>query len=251
MFKGTNSGKVLKMSYDMALAYKSEITAITIRETKENVDIFGRLSLVTTAYNDGKKAGIKVIPKIMTFDDAKNGIIIETSGHYYDVLILSTRKRSMLSSSIFGNIGDYVMKNSSIPTVILSSGGREYPYKNILIPLSESVNTRAAVFFALQLAKLHKSHVTIFDLRKYDKNPAHGFKLLMSNPAVLSESKIDISIVKSGESTGIKEEIEKYIKSDDPDCVVVGIRKSKKFRMTSDMKFIIKDPDVDTLLIKK
>ena len=56
MFRGTNSRKALKISYDMARFSHSEITAITIREKKENVDAYGRLNLVTAAYNEGKKA---------------------------------------------------------------------------------------------------------------------------------------------------------------------------------------------------
>ncbi len=251
MFKGTNSSKVLKMSFDMALKNDSEITAITIREKNDPIDISGSLGIVTTAYNEGKKAGIKVIPKIQTFDNAKEGLVMETSSHYYDILILSTRKRSMLSSSIFGNIGDYLLKNSSVPVAILSSGDREYPYANILLPLSESINTRAAVYFALQLAKLHRSNVTILDLRKYDKNPTHGFKALMENPDILSESKIEIKIVKSGGFTGIKEEVGDYIRSDNPDCIIVGTKKSQKYRMTSDIKFIIKEPEIDAILVKK
>jgi len=251
MFKGNNSSKVLKMAYDMAKQNNSEITAITIREKSDHIDIAGRLGLVTNAYNEGKKAGIKVIPKIQTFDNAREGLVMETSNHYYDILILSTRKRSMLSSSIFGNIGDYILKNSSVPVAILSSCNKEYPYSNIMLPLSESINTRAAVYFSIQLAKLHRSNLTILDLRKYDKKPAHGFKALMDNPDILSESKAEIKIVRSGGLTGIKEEVGNYLNSENPDCIVVGIKKSQKYRMTSDIKFIIKEPEIDTILVKK
>jgi nucleotide-binding universal stress UspA family protein len=251
MFRGTNSRKALKISYDMAKVSGSEITAITIRERKENVDAYGRLNLVTAAHNEGKKSGIKVVPKIQTFDDAKQGIIMETSGHYYDLLFLSTRKRSLLSSSIFGNIGDYIMKNSKIPTAILSSGELDRSYNNILIPLAESINTRAAVFLAMQIGKIYNSHITIYDLRKYDRAPSHGFRMLMDNPGMLSENKLDITIIKSGDHRGIKEEIGGYIESEHPDCVFVGTRKSQNYRMTSDIKLLIKDPDIDTILVKK
>ncbi len=251
MFKGTNSRKALKISYDMARNFGSEITAITIREKKKNVDAYERLNLVTAAYNEGKKIGIKVVPKIQTFEDVKRGIIKETTGHYYDLLFLSTRKRSLLSSSIFGNIGDYILKNSTISTAILSSGEADRSYRNILIPLAESINTRAAIFLAMQIAKIYKSHVTIYDLRKYDKAPTHGFKMLMNNPGMLSEDKLDISIIKSGESNGIKEEIGNYIETESPDCVFVGTGKSQNYRMNSDIKLLIKDPDIDTILVKK
>ena len=251
MFRGTNSRKALKISYDMAKFFHSEITAITIREKKENVDAYGRLNLVTAAYNDGKKAGIKVVPKIQTFEDAKKGIIAETSGHYYDLLFLSTRKRSLLSSSVFGNIGDYILKNSTLPTAILSSGDMERGYNNILIPLAESINTRAAVFLAMQIGRIYGSGITIYDLRKYDRAPTHRFKMLMDNPGMLSEDKLDITIIKAGGNRGIKEELGGYIEAERPDCVFVGTRKSQNYRMTSDIKLLIKDPDIDTILVKK
>ncbi len=251
MFRGTNSRKALKISYDMARNLGSEITAITIREKKENVDAYGRLNLVTAAYNEGKKAGIKVVPKIQTYEDVKKGIIMETSGHYYDLLFLSTRKRMLLSSSIFGNIGDYILKNSTIPTVILSSAETEHPYNSILIPLAESINTRAAVFFAMKIGEIYGSHIIIYDLRKYDKTPTHGFKMLMDNPGMLSDNKLNISIIKSGDHSGIKEEMGNFIKTENPECVVVGTRKSQNYRMTSDIKLLIKDPDIDTILVKK
>ncbi len=251
MFKGTNSRKALKISYDISKNAGSEITAITIREKKENVGAYSRLNLVASAYNEGKKAGIKVVPKIQTFEDIKKGIVIETSGHYYDLLFLSTRKRSLLSSSIFGNIGDYILKNSTIPSAILSSSDLDRSYNNILIPLAESINTRAAVFFAMLIARTYGSHVTIYDLRKYDRTPTHGFKMLMNNPGMLSENKLGITIIKSGEHSGIKEEIGSYIRTESPDCIVVGTRKSQNYRMTSDIKLLIKDPDTDAILIKK
>ncbi|WP_337860152.1 universal stress protein [Ferroplasma sp.] len=251
MFRGTNSSKILKLSYDIARNFNSEITAITIRERSSIGNNSARLSLVTDAYNEGKKAGIKVIPKIQTFDNARDGIITETTGHNYDIIFISTRKRSMLSSSIFGNIGDYILKNSTIPAAILSSGDREYPYANILLPISESINTRAAVYFAIQLAKLNKSHITLLDLRKYDRGTVHQFKTLIDNPAALSDSMIDIRIIRAGGLTGIKEEVGSYIKSDNPDCIIVGTKKTNNYRMTSDIKFIIKEPDIDTILVKK
>ncbi|MEM0139806.1 MAG: universal stress protein [Ferroplasma sp.] len=249
MFHGKNSGKALKISYALARNYKSELTATTVRTRTEGYDVLGRLNLVTSIYNDGKRDGIKVIPKIVTFDNVKTGLISETSGHYYDIIVISTEKRSVLSSSIFGSIGDYILKNVSIPAAIVSTSTVEYPYKKILLPLSESLNIRPSVMFAYRLAKITGAELAILDLRKYDQKPLHGFKLIFDNPGDFFNSNNKINFVKSGDQKGIKEEVDSYIHAWGPDCIVLGLK--SVLRINSDLKYLIKYPGIDTVLIKK
>ena len=103
----------------------------------------------------------------------------------------------------------------------------------------------------MQIGRIYGSGITIYDLRKYDRAPTHRFKMLMDNPGMLSEDKLDITIIKAGGNRGIKEELGGYIEAERPDCVFVGTRKSQNYRMTSDIKLLIKDPDIDTILVKK
>ncbi len=253
MFRGINSIKALKLAFDLAKTYNSELTAITIRERNDSIEWSNSVTLVTNAYKDGKRAGLKVIPKISTYENVKTGLIKETSSHYYDLLLMATHKRALLSGSIFGSIGDYVLKNLSIPLILLSISEREYPYKKILLPISEVVNTRSAVFFAIEMAKMNNAELMIMDLRKYDKNRTHGFKMLFDNIGEISKSGVDISLLKSGYNTGIKEEINSIIEKEDPDCAIIGTRTrlNRKYRTNSDIKYIVKDPRIDTVLIKK
>ncbi len=248
MFNGNSSGRAIKISYDFARKYKSELTAVTIRD-KTDANVLDRLNTLTSLHNDGKRDGIKVIPKIITSDDVKTGLLNETSEHYYDLMVLSTRKRSVLSSSIFGSIGDFILKNITMPSAIISSGNKYYPYKKILLPVSESINSRFAVMFAYKLAAINNSELEIMDLRKYDKKPLHGFKLLFDKPYDFFEYNINVNFIKTGNKTGIKEEIDSYIKSEEPQCLVLGINSAR--RINSDLKFLIKDPDVDTIMLKK
>ena len=177
----------------------------------------------------------------------------EADSRYYDLLIMATHKRSMLSGSVFGSIGDYMLKNIKMPIGILSVSEREYPYKKILLPVSENINTRASVFIALELAKINRSKLIIFDIRKYDKKKTHGFKNLFDNIGDIAKNEIDVKIDKSGDNTSIREEMDSIILSEDPDCVVIGGRKvgNEKLRINSDMKFVIKDQRIDTLFIEK
>ncbi len=253
MFRGVNSIKALKIAFDLAKTYNSELTAITIRERNDSIEWSNSVTLVTNAYKDGKRTGLKVIPKISTYENVKIGLIKETSSHYYDLLLMATHKRALLSGSVFGSIGDYVLKNLSIPLILLSISDSEYPYKKILLPISEEINIRAAVFFAMEMAKMNNAKLMIMDLRKYDKNKTHGFKMLFNNIGEILKNGVDISLLKSGYNTNIKEEINSIIEKEDPDCVIIGTgnRPDRKYRINSDIKYIVKDPRVDTILIKK
>ncbi len=252
MFRGINSIKALNVAFDLARTYNSELTAITVRERNDSIEWSNSVTLVTNAYKDGKRFNIKVVPKISTYENVKTGLVKEASSHYYDLLLMATHKRALLSGSVFGSIGDYVLKNSSIPLILLSISEREYPYKKILLPVSEEINTRSAVFFAMEMAKMNRAKLMIMDLRKYDKKKTHGFKILFDNIGEISKN-IDISLLKSGYNTGIKEETNSIIEREDPDCVIIGTRNipNRKYRINSDIKYIVKDPRIDTVLIKK
>ncbi|AAT42739.1 universal stress protein [Picrophilus oshimae] len=252
MFKGTNSIKALQLAFDISQHENSEITAITVRERSDSVEWTNSVNLVTNAFKDGKRRGIKVVPKIKTSDNVRTGLIEEANSRSYDILIIATHKRATLSGSIFGSIGDYLLKNINIPIALMSISEKNYPYKKIFIPVSEEINTRSGVSFGFLISSITGSEIVLIDLRKYDKIRRHGFKMLFDNLGLLS-SKYNIRLIKSGENTGIKEELNYMIGSEDPDAIVIGARsiQGKKFRINSDLKYIIKDTRLDTLLIKK
>ncbi len=254
MARGGRSRRALEIAFGMSSLHESEITALTIKDEFHDMSWSEKVSLVTDAYREGKEIGIKVVPKIRTRGSVRECITDEANTHGYNVLMIAAGKRSPLSASIFGGIGDYVLKNSKIPVIAASVSERNYPYRNILLPISENVNTRTAVSFALNLAMAIGAKVHLADLRGYDVKIRHGFRLLFEQYAEISKSfPGKIELIKCGDSDTLKEELRLLSERISPDAIVLGVRtdNSGRIRMSSNVKATIKDSESDTLLVKK
>jgi hypothetical protein len=163
-------------------------------------------------------------------------------------------ERGEHSASLLGGIGDYVIKNSRVTTVAASLKNRGYPYEKILVPVSEQINTRTAVSFALHLKKSLNAKIYFADLRKYDTKKTHGFALLFDNlNEIVSLFGSDVEIIKSGMSASLKDEVDIISNNIKPNVVVLGIRSdaSGRVRINSTIKGIIKESDHDAILVKK
>lgn len=254
MAKGDRSRVVLDMAFKLSETYKTEITALTVKEELREVTWSDKVKVITNAYKDGKERNIKVIPKVKTSRSVKQGIAEEVSTKNYDLLMLGTFKRSLLSGSLFGGIGDYVIKNSNIPTAVFSIKGSIFPYRKILIPLSETLNTRASFALAMHIKNSLGSDLIIADLRKYDKNKTHGFSTVFNNMGdLVSTYGENISMIRPSLSTSLLEEMNLIIRDQSPDLIVFGVRQNKKgrVRFNSDMKNLVKSTVQDTVVLKK
>ncbi|MCL5783398.1 MAG: universal stress protein [Candidatus Thermoplasmatota archaeon] len=254
MAKGDRSKVVLELAFSLSEMYNTEITALTVKEEVKEVTWSDKVSVVINAYRDGKDRNIKVIPKVRTSASTKQGIVDEVNSKSYDILLLGTFKRSLLSGSLFGGIGDYVMKHSRVPTALVSIKGSTFPYRKILLPLSESLNTRGAVSFALQLKKALGSDLTIADLRKFDKHGTHGFSVIFDRfGEVVSKYGENITIIRPGYSSSLVEEVHLLIGDQKPDLIILGVTENQKgkVRFNSDLKNIIKATAQDTIVVKK
>lgn len=254
MAKGYRSKRVLDIAFALSREHDSEITAFTVKDSVREITWSDKVSLVTDAYKEGKLKNIKVVPKVHTFRSVREGIVEEVNKHGYDMLLIASAKRSPLSTSLFGGIGDYVLKNSKVTTVAASVKNSNFPYSKILVPVSEFINTRAAVSFALYLKKALGSSLTFADLRKYDKKRTHGFNMLFDNmDEVLKTFGSNIDIIRSGFSTSIRDEVQIIAKNVKPNAIVVGIRSGPegRIRINSSIKSIIKESSQDAILVKK
>ena len=254
MAKGYRSKRVLDIAFDLSREYNSEIIAFTVKDDVRELTWSDKVSLVTNAYKDGKEQNIKVIPRITTSSSVREGIVKEANTHNYDLLFIASGKRSPLSASLLGGIGDYVLKNSRVTTVAASLKNRGYPYEKILVPVSEYLNTRTAVSFALHLKKAIGAKIYFADLRKYDRKKTHGFSLLFDNmDEVLKIFGNDIEIIKSGMSTSITDEVSIISRNIKPSVVILGIRSDPtgRVRINSSIKSIMKESDHDAILVKK
>ncbi|HLH85354.1 MAG TPA: universal stress protein [Thermoplasmataceae archaeon] len=254
MAKGDRSRTVLEIAFALSHEYSMEITALTIKEETREVTWSDKVSVITRAYRDGKDQNIKVIPKVRTARSIKHGIIEEANSRGYDFILMGTFRRSPLSASVFGSIADFVLKNASIPAVIFSINGSHFPYRRILVPLSETINTRPAVSFALHLKKALKSEIIFADLRSYDVRKTHGFQQLFDNLGqIVSSFGDNITVVRPNFSNNLNDEVEQLSRSVRPDLMIMGIRPNEKgkIRINSSLKSLVKGSRCDTAVIRR
>ncbi len=254
MAKGDRSRVVLDLAFNFSDTYNTEITALTIKEELKEVTWSDKVNVIINAYRDGKERNIKVIPKVRTSRSVKQGITEEVSTKNYDLLMLGTFKRSILSGSLFGGIGDYVIKNSDIPTAVFSIKGSIFPYRKILIPLCETLNTRASFSLAMHLKQALGSDLVIADLRKYDKKKTHGFSTVFDRMGeMVSTYGENISVIRPSFSTSLLDEMNLIIRDQRPDLIVFGVKdgRSGKVRFNSNIKNLVKSTVQDIVVLKK
>lgn len=254
MAKGDRSRVVLDLAFALSNAYNTEITALTIKEELKEVTWSDKVNIIINAYRDGKDRNIKVIPKVRTSRSVKQGIVDEAANKNYDLILLGTFKRSLLSGSLFGGIGDYVIKNSTIPTAVFSIKGSTYPYRKILVPISETLNTRASVALAIHIKRVLGSDLVLADLRKYDRKRTHGFNTLFDRMGEITTTYGDnITVVRPSFSTNLVDEMNVITRDQRPDLMVFGVAESKnrKIRFNSHMKTLVKSTSMDTVVLKK
>ncbi len=253
MAKGYRSRRVLDIAFSLSSIYHSEITALTVKDESRELTWSDKVHLVTDAYEEGKERNIKVIPRVKTYKTIKEGIVMEANSHNYDAMLVAVHKRSPLSASVFGGIGDYILKNSKIPSAIMSIKDSNFPYRKIMVPLSEQINTRTAVSFGLHLKRATNSKLIFVDLRKYDRKVTHGFNMLFENLGQITQIYGEgIEVMRSGSSTSIREEVNLVSSKISPDAVVLGVTKVRNsVRLNSNIKSIIKDGMCDQILVKK
>lgn len=254
MAKGDRSRVVLDLAFSISEKYGSEITALTVKEELKEVTWSDKVNVIINAYRDGKERNIKVIPKVRTSRSVRQGIVEEVENKNYDLLMLGTFKRSLLSGSLFGGIGDYVMKGSKIPTAVFSIKGSPYPYGKILVPICETLSTRASFALAVHIKEATGAELILADLRKYDKKRTHGFQSLFDRMGELVESYGEnIKIIRPSLSTSLLEEMNVVIRDQRPDLMVFGVpdSKSSKVRFNSYIKTLVKSTVQDIAVLKK
>lgn len=253
MAKGDRSRVVLDLAFSISDTYNTEITALTVKEELK-VTWSDKVNVIINAYRDGKERNIKVIPKVRTSRSVKQGIVEEVETRNYDLLMLGTFKRSVLSGSLFGGIGDYVIKNSKIPTAVFSVKGSMFPYRKILVPVCETLNTRASFSLAMHIKKALGSDLVIADLRKYDKKRTHGFQTLFDRMGeMVSTYGENVTVIRPSFSTSLLDEMDLVIRDQRPDLIVFGVADSKsgKVRFNSNIKNLVKSTVQDIVVLKK
>ncbi len=254
MARGSTSSKVLKMAFDLSKSFSTEITAFTVRDVRRELTWTDKVNLITDAYRLGRELNVRVVPKIVSSESTKESIVNEVNSHRYDVIIMATTRRSPLSASLFGNMGDYVFKHSKAAVAMLSIKTPAYPYRSIIVPVSEELNHRFSVAFSLHLKRALNRRMSILDLRKYDKKPTHRFKSLFDSFTWLVDTYgDDISLNRTGYRNGLLIDLAGMSDAGANDLMVLGIAVSPSgsLRINSKVKYLVKHFPGDVIVIKR
>lgn len=254
MMKEGISQRALDIAFQLSGNYKSEITAFTVKDEVHDLSWSDKVALVTGAYIAGKERDLKVVPKVRTSKSVKDCIVDEVNSHGYDMVLMGAERHSPFSASMFGTICEFVLKNSRPPVVAVSVRSSSYPYRNILLPLSEGLSTRASAAFAMRMSKAGGSKLHIADLRKYDTRQSHGFHKIFDNLGALTHDYgPDIEVIRGGTEASLNDEVNMLASRVSADLIVLGIQpdSEKKIRFNSSIKSALRDSVQDTILVKK
>ena len=252
MAKGESSKKAFHLALGLASNYKSEITALTIKDEAREIVWSDKVAIVLNAYKEAKDKNIRLVPKVQSAKNIKQGIVSEINSKNYDMVIFSSGPRATLSASLLGGIGDYIIKNSRTTVLAITSRMKKNKYERVLVPVTESLNVRRSLYIALMISKVFDAKVNILDLRKFDKKETHGFKNFFDS---IDEIKNEYPNVEfsSSEGNNMKEIILGRAYSTGADLLVFGVRPgtSGNIRINGLIKDLIKEMWTDTILIKK
>jgi nucleotide-binding universal stress UspA family protein len=251
MAKGESSKRAFNLASDFARTFGSQITALTIKDETKEVTWSDKVAVVMNVYKESRMEGLRIIPKIQSARNVKDGIISEINSKNYDLIIMSSRSRSGVSTSLLGGIGDFIIKRSKNTTANISIKRDAYPYRRILVPMSERLNSRKSVYLAAVIAKVLNAKFYLVDARSFDKKKVHGFKTLM-NAEIWKDLDLtyDISEIHGDD---LRESVLQRLYATSSDLIVLGVRPDNyaNVRINSDIKKIIKDAPLDSILIKR
>ena len=252
MAKGEHSKKAFDLALGLASNYKSEITALTIKDEAREIVWSDKVAIVLNAYKEAKERNIRLVPKVQSAKNIKQGIVSEINSKNYDMVIFSSGPRATLSASLLGGIGDYIIKNSRATVLAITSRMNKYKYERVLVPVTESLNVRRSLYIALMISKVFDAKVNILDLRKFDRKETHGFKNFFDSIDEIKKEYPNIEFSKS-EGNNMKEIILGRAYSTGADLIVFGVRPgtSGNIRINGLIKDLIKEMWTDTILIKK
>ncbi len=239
----------------LARKFGSEITALTVKDSRKEITWSDKVAVVTRAYRDGKHDGINVVPKVKSAKGIKEGIIEELNTRSYDLVMMAVERRAFLSSSVLGSIGDYVFKHSRTSVAAFSIRNDTFQYDKIMVPLSEQITTRTALSFATAVKVSTGAELLLVDLRKFDKKPTHGFKLVFEHfDEFVEKFGPGISIIKPiiGDQT-LGQIVLSTAHASKPNLIVMGpsIQPGKPLRLNNIINSITKLSQCDVALVKK
>lgn len=189
----------------LAIGLKADILLLNVVEsTGYNYSVFAATETIPPSLND-LEGRIRKKMEVMKGQIVKKfGIKCSTfvvSGHIHteinnfanmkkvDLIVMGTHGASGFKEYFIGSNSQRVITLSDIPVLTTQRKSNKTGFKNILIPLDNSIHSREKVNIAIIIAKLYNSKIHLLGLPdSRDKNDVAKFKIKMASVERLIES---------------------------------------------------------------
>lgn len=189
----------------LALLLKADLLLLNVVEsTGYNYSVFAATETIPPSLNDLESRIIEKMDGIKGQIVKKFGLKCSTfvmSGHIHteinsfankkkvDLIVMGTHGASGFKEYFIGSNSQRVITLSDIPVLTTQRKSNKTGFKNILIPLDNSIHSREKVNIAIVIAKLYNSKIHLLGLPdSRDKVVVAKFKIKLSSVERLMES---------------------------------------------------------------
>lgn len=187
-----------------------------------------------------------------------------------DLIVMGTHGRSAISHFLLGSVTERVIRMVKCPVLTFRKDSKSINhFKNIIVPIDFSDHSKLALRYALEIAKLYKSEITVFHSIEQQVHPAFystGKMSLFEIDTELRKRATDALMKFRNELTvsDIKtkyylsegpayHEIINYVKSENFDLLVIathGIKGLEHFLIGSTAEKVIRHAELPVLTVK-
>lgn len=121
-----------------------------------------------------EETGLSVSGRLLS-GQVLHALLIEAESFHADLIVMATHARTGLQRARFGSVADLVVRNASVPVLLVRPSTPDRPstlpgaYRQILVPLDGSSFSEAAVGPAAAFARMHGAQIMLIHVaRKYD-----------------------------------------------------------------------------------
>lgn len=186
----------LQSAYGVASKFKSQITALVV--SGKDTDLEGSVAALET-FNKQKGSNMEIIERQgAVYDEV---IKLEKQGEY-GMILLGSHGSSGWRKLWMGSNAFKVISSSTCPVISVTESAASPELKNILLPLSDSRNTRQKIPYAIEMAKAFDATVHIIGVSKSESGETkkhitsymHQTEQFLQKKGVKFTSRMDLGV---------------------------------------------------------
>ena len=117
--------------------------------------------------------GFKVVTVSSRAFSAAEEILRYAEDNQIDLIIMGTHGRTAISHLLLGSVAERIIRMSKCPVLTFRKDWKDQgEYKSILVPIDFSDHSKLALQYALELAELYNSEITLFHAFEQQMHPS-------------------------------------------------------------------------------